>query len=105
MNYEQIAVLAYRLWEERGCPDGSAEADWERAEATLRESGEPQIEIESLQLSESPSVESGEQDDSLGEAWSSEGRAVTSSDDPAERPSFGASRSRSRRRSAGAGSQ
>jgi Protein of unknown function (DUF2934) len=32
---EQIAVLAYELWQQRGCPDGSPDVDWLRAEAEL----------------------------------------------------------------------
>lgn len=32
---EQIATLAYTLWEERGCPDGSADEDWFTAEERL----------------------------------------------------------------------
>ena len=28
---DQIAQLAYQLWQELGCPDGSPEVDWERA--------------------------------------------------------------------------
>lgn len=28
----EIAVLAYRYWQERGCPEGSPEEDWYRAE-------------------------------------------------------------------------
>ena len=31
-NSADIAALAYRLWEERGCPDGEAERDWYEAE-------------------------------------------------------------------------
>lgn len=31
-----IERLAYSYWQERGCPDGSAEEDWLRAEETLR---------------------------------------------------------------------
>lgn len=27
-SIEEIAALAYRLWEERGCPTGSPERDW-----------------------------------------------------------------------------
>ena len=27
-----IAELAYRLWEERGCPEGSPDEDWYEAE-------------------------------------------------------------------------
>jgi hypothetical protein len=33
---EQIANLAYSLWEARGGPDGSPEEDWLAAEAELR---------------------------------------------------------------------
>jgi hypothetical protein len=33
--HEQIAALAYTLWQERGCPEGSAEEDWFRAEKEL----------------------------------------------------------------------
>ena len=32
----QIATLAYRLWQERGCPIGSPEEDWFQAESELR---------------------------------------------------------------------
>jgi len=32
---EDIARLAYQLWEERGCPIGSPEEDWLRAEELL----------------------------------------------------------------------
>lgn len=32
---EQIEVLAYELWEARGCPEGSSEEDWFAAEAQL----------------------------------------------------------------------
>jgi hypothetical protein len=39
-NSEEIAKLAYALWEERGCPEGSADDDWFRAEATLRSRSE-----------------------------------------------------------------
>jgi len=30
-----IAALAYRLWQERGCPTGSPEEDWYKAEELL----------------------------------------------------------------------
>jgi hypothetical protein len=33
---ERIATAAYFLWEERGCPDGSPEVDWFKAEEQLR---------------------------------------------------------------------
>ena len=32
----EIAIVAYRLWLERGCPIGSAQQDWLRAEALLK---------------------------------------------------------------------
>lgn len=32
---DQIAVLAYELWQQRGCPDGSPDVDWLKAEAEL----------------------------------------------------------------------
>jgi hypothetical protein len=34
-SYEQIASLAYALWQQRGCPEGSPEEDWFRAEQEL----------------------------------------------------------------------
>jgi hypothetical protein len=36
--HEEIAVRAYQCWHERGCPDGSPEVDWHRAEGELRSS-------------------------------------------------------------------
>ena len=33
--HDQIAALAYRLWQERGCPEGSPEIDWLDAEQRL----------------------------------------------------------------------
>lgn len=34
--HEQVANLAYALWQERGCPDGSPQEDWFRAEEQLQ---------------------------------------------------------------------
>ena len=34
---EDVATLAYRLWHERGCPDGSSEVDWFQAEQLIRD--------------------------------------------------------------------
>ena len=34
--HEEIARLAYLLWQGRGCPDGEAEQDWFEAERQLR---------------------------------------------------------------------
>ena len=33
--HEQIAALAYALWQARGCPEGSPEEDWLNAEKQL----------------------------------------------------------------------
>ncbi len=37
LSHDEIAAHAYRCWHERGCPDGSPEEDWHRAERELRE--------------------------------------------------------------------
>ena len=42
---EQIAALAYALWQERGCPAGTAEEDWFRAEQEIQAKQESQSEI------------------------------------------------------------
>jgi len=34
-NRQKIAVLAYEFWQVRGCPEGTAEEDWFRAEKTI----------------------------------------------------------------------
>lgn len=36
-RHEEIQRVAYRLWQERGCPIGTPEADWFRAEQKLNE--------------------------------------------------------------------
>jgi hypothetical protein len=43
---EAIAELAYRLWEERGCPDGSAGEDWFKAELVIDGEQGSQVENE-----------------------------------------------------------
>ena len=35
-NHDDIAALAYRLWHQRGCPIGSDQEDWFRAEQELK---------------------------------------------------------------------
>jgi hypothetical protein len=37
--HDEIAALAYELWQARGCPYGSSEDDWLRAESELRARG------------------------------------------------------------------
>lgn len=39
-SYDDVALLAYALWQERGCPESSSEEDWFRAEQEL--AGRPQ---------------------------------------------------------------
>lgn len=34
---EDIASLAYQLWQDRGCPVGSPDEDWYRAEEMVRD--------------------------------------------------------------------
>jgi Protein of unknown function (DUF2934) len=36
MPQQAIANLAYELWQQRGCPVGSPEEDWDRAEQLLQ---------------------------------------------------------------------
>jgi hypothetical protein len=36
-THDEIAARAYKCWHERGCPEGSSEADWCQAEEELRE--------------------------------------------------------------------
>jgi hypothetical protein len=36
VSNDLIAALAYELWQARGCPHGSPEADWLQAEDQLR---------------------------------------------------------------------
>ena len=35
-NQQEVAALAYEFWQARGCPDGSPEEDWFRAERELK---------------------------------------------------------------------
>ena len=34
-NRHEVAALAYEFWQARGCPDGTAEEDWFRAEQEI----------------------------------------------------------------------
>jgi hypothetical protein len=38
LEQERIAALAYFLWQQRGCPEGSPEEDWFQAQQHIRES-------------------------------------------------------------------
>jgi Protein of unknown function (DUF2934) len=35
-DQESVRLLAYQFWMERGCPVGSPEVDWEKAQELLR---------------------------------------------------------------------
>ena len=37
LEHERISALAYFYWQQRGCPDGSPDEDWFRAEREVRE--------------------------------------------------------------------
>jgi hypothetical protein len=41
----RIAALAYQLWQERGCPIGSDQDDWFRAETMLRSQSEDPAKV------------------------------------------------------------
>ncbi len=38
---DEVAARAYECWHERGCPEGSPEVDWHRAEQDIRERRRP----------------------------------------------------------------
>ena len=37
LEHQRIAAVAYFLWQQRGCPDGSSEEDWFLAKQHIRE--------------------------------------------------------------------
>lgn len=41
---EEIERLAYQLWIERGCPEGTAQEDWDRAERLLHFSADKEAD-------------------------------------------------------------
>lgn len=53
---ERVYVLAYSLWQERGCPDGSPEIDWYRAERLL------QVELGELGMDRTKQTKLAEQE-------------------------------------------
>jgi hypothetical protein len=40
-SHDDIEGRAYQLWQDRGCPQGSPEVDWEQAEQELSGSRSP----------------------------------------------------------------
>jgi hypothetical protein len=53
-SQETIAKLAYQLWQERGCPDGSPEEDWYRAQHVLDAGAAPPVRQTISRRSEGP---------------------------------------------------
>ena len=43
IQQQAIANLAYELCEQRGCPQGSPDEDWNRAEQLVQEEGVPRL--------------------------------------------------------------
>jgi hypothetical protein len=39
ITHEEVTELAYRIWQSRGCPEGSAEEDWFAALSQLQSNG------------------------------------------------------------------
>ena len=57
-THDEIASLAYALWHARGCPDGSSEEDWFRAEHQLRSEAKHGTDTVDAALSEPQPVRS-----------------------------------------------
>ena len=78
-SHKSIAERAYELWQQRGCPDGTAEQDWfeakhlteQSAAAALADSrGEDEASIESFPASDPPASHSPDIPPSnAGEKW------------------------------------
>lgn len=81
LSQDRIAQLAYQLWQERGCPAGSPEVDWEQAVRMLESSPAPGNEV--LSVPEATRQASGEQpapdDDTPPDATPSNGAATGNS--------------------------
>jgi hypothetical protein len=52
VEHEEIARLAHSYWEARGCPAGSPEEDWHRAEQELRKPRQTELHAGSTALPE-----------------------------------------------------
>ena len=53
-NREQIAALAYALWQARGCPDGTPDEDWFRAQREIFGSKRLNEKVEGRDSAEQP---------------------------------------------------
>ncbi len=47
-SQDRIAQLAYELWQQRGCPQGSPDVDWEQACRMLESASMPDNEVLSV---------------------------------------------------------
>jgi hypothetical protein len=56
LNDNEVRQLAYRLWQERGCPPDTPHGDWFRAEDELRRTG-PTTELALFPLAMGPAEE------------------------------------------------
>ena len=80
-EHRSIGELAYRLWQARGCPEGSAERDWLDAEKQLR-SAQRATESRATESTTS-STTSNATDSSLQETFpASDPRASQRADEP-----------------------
>lgn len=89
-EHRSIGELAYRLWQARGCPDGTAEKDWLEAEKQLRLDAEQRREAQSGRKSDV-----GDRPSDVGEA--SRGAARGAADETILAPEQPAARSPGKR--------
>ena len=59
---EQIAALAYQFWQDRGCPEGTPDEDWFRAERELARSKNTDEKEGGSRYRAEPSITSEETD-------------------------------------------
>ena len=64
VDEKEIAVLAYQFWHERGCPIGSDQADWFRAERELAGANRTDEEEVGNSISTERSIAHAEEPDS-----------------------------------------
>jgi hypothetical protein len=103
-NQDRIAKLAYQLWQDRGCPQGSPEVDWERAvemlEAGSADAGNEVLSAPSPLPAGFVQGAEGVGAEDVGAAPASPQAPAGSRDGDATAPSAAASRPRGKGRSA-----
>ena len=66
LDEKEIAVLAYQFWQGRGCPTGSDQEDWFRAERELAGTNRTdEEEVESPNSAERSTIDAEEADPSV----------------------------------------